>query len=425
MGLFGVLAEILFVGHSLVGPDLPPLVEGGLRQMHAPASVSAQIINGAPLRFNLQNSATAEGVDARAELAKGDTKVLILTEAIPLAEHLKWNDTPGAIAAFAELAKAANPDVRVFFYETWHSRNSGPGTVIEGDPGASLPWRDRLTADLPLWQGAVRDAAAKGVDVALLPAGQAMARLSDAVMAGQVPGIASMDAFFSDDIHLSDRGLYFVALVHLAAITGMSPEGLPALMTRSWKSRDAMIPDDLARVLQRIAWQAVSGYSDILPAPAPGPSAAPIAPERAAVPSVMAQVTALDFADLTPITNPNLAMGLNGITDWSVQQPFLDVMKTARDWTGHLPGQWGGWDHDQLAQAGVLDPDGWPTSIPPELTGLTTLVLVDLASDAAGVAGRYRLTHAGKGSLRIEGRAQNVTQGPGLAHFDFTPGEGG
>ncbi|MDR7124404.1 hypothetical protein [Pseudotabrizicola sp. 4114] len=429
MGFLALLTDVLFVGHSLIGPDLPPLVEGGLRLMERPASVSAQIINGAPLRFNLENSATAEGVDARAELAKGQTEVLILTEAIPLAEHLRWNDTPGAIAAFAELARAGNPDVRVFVYETWHSRT---GAVVEGDPNSALPWRERLTADLPLWEGALRDS---GADVALIPAGQAMARLADAVAAGTVPGVASMDAFFSDDIHPSDKGRYFVALVHMAAITGTSPEGLPAQMTRTWQSREAVIAADLAAVLQRLAWEAVSGYSPAAATAAAGPAQGPVqaavdAPEAEAVDPVpapappMAQAV-IDPAVLTPITNPNLALGLHGITDWSVQQPFLDVMKTAREWTGHLPGQYGGWDHDRLAAAGALGPNGWPIAIPPEITGISTLVLVDLPADAGGVAGRYLVTYAGKGGLRIEGRAQNVVIGDGMAQFDFTPGEGG
>ncbi|MFN4155732.1 MAG: hypothetical protein ACK4HF_13840 [Paracoccaceae bacterium] len=427
MGFFALLTDVLFIGHSLVGPDLPPLVEGGLRLMDRPASVSAQIINGAPLRFNMDNSATAEGVDARAELAKGQTKVLILTEAIPLAEHLRWNDTPGVIAAYADLAKAGNPDVRVFVYETWHSRT--PGAVTEGDPNAALPWRDRLTADLPLWEGALR---ASGAEVALIPAGQAMARLSDAVAAGEVPGVASMDDFFADDIHLSGKGLYFVALVHVAAITGASPEGLPAQMTRSWKSRDAVIDDDLAAVLQRLAWEAVSGYApEAVQAAAPDPAAAepvPVAAEPHPAPATVApppDQAAGDPATLTPITNPNLALGLHGITDWSVQKPFLDVMKTAREWTGHLPGQYGGWDHARLEAAGALGPDGWPIAIPPEVTGISTLVLVDLPADAGGVAGRYLVHFEGKGSLRIEGRATDVAIGDGVAQFDFAPGEGG
>jgi hypothetical protein len=420
VGFFALLTDIVFVGHSLIGPDLPPLVEGGLRQMRMPMTVSAQIINGAPLRFNLENGANAEGVDARAEIAKGETDVLILTEAIPLAEHLKWNDTSGTIAAYAGLAKAANPEARVFVYETWHSRSSGPGTVIENDPGAGMPWRDRLSADLPLWEGAVQDAKAKGADVSLVPAGQAMARLADAVEAGQVPRIASMDEFFSDDIHLSDKGKYFVALVHIAAISGKSPEGLPAQMTRSWKSREAVIADDLARVLQRLAWEAVSTYAPPDPVAATTEQPLPDAVNSSPTGSV-----SIDMANLTPVTNPNLAMGLNGLSDYSVQLPFLDVMKSGRAWTGHLPGQYGGWDHDRLEQAGVLDENGWPTAIPPEITGISTLVLVDLPADAAGVAGRYLLKHEGKGDIRIDGRATNVVIGERTAQFDFTPGEGG
>ncbi len=61
MSVFALLADILFVGHSLVGPTLPGLVEAGLSQMGQPGVVQAQIINGAPLRYNWDNSANAEG----------------------------------------------------------------------------------------------------------------------------------------------------------------------------------------------------------------------------------------------------------------------------------------------------------------------------------------------------------------------------
>jgi len=435
MNLFALMTDILFVGHSLIGPDLPDLVEGGLRQMRQPARVAAQIINGAPLKFNFENSAGAEGVDGKAELAKGETEVLILTEAIPLAAQIQWNDTAGQIAAFAALAREANPDVRVFVYETWHSRNSAPGAVVEGDPGAGVAWRDRLTADLPLWERVVRGGAAKAdTKIGLVPGGQAMALLADAVAAGDVPGVTSMDDFFSDDIHLTPKGTYYMALVNLAAITGKSPEGLPAKLTRSWKSRDAVIADDLARVLQRLAWRAVSSYepAPVVAAPAvePPPSPPPAAhlvvtetqdnvPAQAAQPAAAPVVMAFQ-----PVTNPNLAIGLNGIADWTVQQPFLDVIKTAREWTGNLPGQFGGWDHARLAAAGVLDDNGWPKAIPPELESLSLLLLTDLPAGSGGVAGRYLLTFQGKGSLEITGRAQNVAMADGQALFDYTPGEG-
>lgn len=451
MNIFALLTDILFVGHSLIGPDLPDIVEGGLRQMRQPATVSAQIINGAPLKFNLANSAGAEGVDGTVELAKGETEVLIVTEAIPLAAQIQWNDTAGQIAAYAALARAANPQARIFVYETWHSRTSGPGTVVEGDPGAGMLWRDRLTADLTQWESVVRKGAAMAdIPVGLIPGGQAMALLADEVAAGRVPGVTSMDTFFSDDIHLSPKGTYYMALVNLAAITGKSPEGLPAKLTRSWKSRDAVVADDLARNLQRLAWQAVSTYvpaaappdvatdTTALPeAVAPLASDAPvlspaleqaIAPTAApadeiAVTSIAAPIVA-ETPVFAPVTNPNLAIGLNGLADWTVQQPFLDVMKTAREWTGNLPGQFGGWDHARLAAAGVLDENGWPKAVPPELESLSLLLLTDLPADAGGVAGRYLLTFEGKGRLEIAGRAQNVVLSDTQALFDYTPGDG-
>lgn len=125
-----------------------------------------------------------------------------------------------------------------------------------------------------------------------------------------------------------------------------------------------------------------------------------------------------------PITNPNLALGLAGVNDWSVQQPFLDVMKTARPWIAHLPGQWGGWDYDRIRAGGYLDADGWPMTLPPGTVAISTLVLTDLSAEAQGVAGRYILTHAGRGALKIDGRAQVISTAPGRMVFDYTPGPG-
>lgn len=122
---------------------------------------------------------------------------------------------------------------------------------------------------------------------------------------------------------------------------------------------------------------------------------------------------------------PTLGMNLATISDWSVEQPFLDVMKTARPWFGHKPGQWGGMSHDALVAAGVFDAHGWPRKIPAGLRSVGTLVLVDLPEGAAAYAGRYRLRFEGSGIVEVGGRAQNVRYGPGEVRFDFTPGESG
>ncbi len=428
MGVLSFLADVLFVGHSLIGPGLPPLVEQALRQMGEPAVVEAQLIDGATLTDSWENSATAMGVDARTRLIIRPADVLVLTEAEPIAARVAQGDTAARLADFAQLATRVNPRARVLLYEVWPPLTSGPGSVkngsvIAGDPDAGIAWRDRLTRDLPLWQGAVTAAAElSGADIKLLPAGQAMGRLADAIDAGSVPGITTIADMFEDDIHPNAQGLYFLAMLHAGAITGRSPEGLPAKLGRSWASRDAVIPPELARALQRIAWSSLQAYKPGKGTIFPTTTTTTTATATVAPPAAAAAIPPMPA--FAPITNQHLALGLAGINDWSVQQPFLDIMKTARPWIGHLPGQWGGWGHDDLAARGYLDANGWPNALPPELTGISTLVLTDLPMDAAGVAGRYQLRYTGTGTLKIEGRAVVVQTEPGLILFDYTPGTG-
>ncbi|NTT84425.1 hypothetical protein [Tabrizicola fusiformis] len=413
MSLFSLLFEVLFVGHSLIGPTLPELVEAALDR-HQPTVVEVQLINGASLAFNWDHSVEAEGVDARARLANRPADVLILTEAQPVSDPRGHAGSAEAAARFATLAAKTNPEVRVFLYETWPARGEGADWLAG--------WTAAIAADLPAWEGIAEMASAHGVPVAVIPAGQGMARLAAAMQAGQVPGLPDPAALLSDDIHPSGKALYFLAMVQVATITGQSPEGLPARLTRAWPSRDAAITAEQAQAMQRIAWEVVSAYR---PAGAPVPAAAgPETPENQPAVAEVPAAAPAPLATFPPVTNPNLALGLSSVTDWSVQQPFLDLMKTARPWVGHLPGQWGGWEHDQLAEGGYLDAEGWPKALPPEVTGLSTLILTDLPPEAAGVAGRYVLTWEGDGALRVEGRAAVVSATPGRILFDYTPGEG-
>ncbi|GHG93639.1 hypothetical protein [Pseudodonghicola xiamenensis] len=125
-----------------------------------------------------------------------------------------------------------------------------------------------------------------------------------------------------------------------------------------------------------------------------------------------------------PVGPVPMCIGLNGVNDWSPEQPFLDVMKTARTWIGHKPGQWGGAGHADLARAGYLDDHGWPMAIPPELRSIGTVVLTDLPEKAASLKGRYVLRFEGDGIVEVSGRGQNVRYGRNEVSFDFTPGDG-
>lgn len=64
------MTSVLFVGHSLVNTTMPGMVDQLLDSGAAPHStVYHQVINGAPLSWNWEHSAEAQGTDGRALLA--------------------------------------------------------------------------------------------------------------------------------------------------------------------------------------------------------------------------------------------------------------------------------------------------------------------------------------------------------------------
>ncbi len=136
------------------------------------------------------------------------------------------------------------------------------------------------------------------------------------------------------------------------------------------------------------------------------------------------QAPATGFAEPDDNAAGHLALGLAGIVDWSVEQPFIDVMKTARPWIGHLPDQWGGMTEHDLSEAGYLDEHGWPMAIPAKIVGISTLVLTDMPEAAVSLAGRYRLRFEGDGAVDVSGSVADVDYGDGEILFDYTPGLG-
>lgn len=429
MNLEALITSVVMVGHSLFGPDNPQMLQQLLAKQPgatAPVTVEAQIINGAPLSYNWQHAKSAEGINARQRLT-APVDAVIVTEAIPLANHLKWSNSEEAVTQFYELARSANPDVQFYLQETWHSLNSGTGTEVPFDEGAATPWRQRLEQDLPRWQALVDDVnAATGGTVRLLPAGQAMARLDDAITAGTLPGLQSISQVFSDDIHPNALGFYYLSLVQYAVLTGQDPRGLPHRLQDRWRQGYTAPSEALARQLQRLAWAAAGG-SDTASAALPGePAPLPMEPELAQLNSPVPEELPQQRHAVAPQA-PNrqpIAINLMSVADWSTQAPFLDHFKTARPWIGHLPGQWGGASEADLAQAGYLDAAGWPTALPPELGSIGTVILTDLPESAHSLAGRYVLRFDGEGIVEVSGRARNQRYGKGEVSFDFTPGPG-
>lgn len=247
-------ARVFYLGHSLQNHQVPAMVEDLARDASLENTYQVQIGLGANLQWQWMHPEGAQGVVARDVLPTTPFDVFVMTEALPLASQIQWADSSGFASRYAELARQGNPDVQVYLYETWHSRNDTPSTA---------EWRAHIASDLPAWESIVDGANAtyEGRDILLIPAGQAMGALHDEITAGHVPGLSSIEQLFHDDIHLNDVGWYFVSLVQYATIYRRSPVGLTSTTSdHEGLGRYTPPPSEAVRPMQEIAWRTVTSY---------------------------------------------------------------------------------------------------------------------------------------------------------------------
>lgn len=265
--------KAFYIGHSL-SDQIPDMVKS-LADDHAETQFNwvYQSIPGAPLRWQWQRKDNNDYnsnpphyygfYDQIGGLPKGDFDVLVLTESVP-RHWTQWGifETYAYADSFYVYAKTQNPNIKVYLYEDWHCILSGTPTGCAYDINSN-PWRQRLTDDLPMWESVVDTLNKRHKPtnpVCLIPAGQGLARLYDSIQLGRVPEISSIEDLFSDDIHLTDIGKYFVACVHFGTLYGKSPVGLTH-QTKVWWGGNFVAPSPiLARKLQEIAWATVNEY---------------------------------------------------------------------------------------------------------------------------------------------------------------------
>ncbi len=250
------------LGHSLVGRDMPAM----LAQL-AGAPYASQLGWGASLKNHWQAQVPGLAEENRAPafrpaagaIDSGDYAALILTEMVELRDAIRWHDSATYLAKWAARAQKANPDTRIYLYETWHRLD---------DP---QDWLARLDTDLAaLWEGALlRPAMAQTgtPTIYVIPAGQVMAAATRAIEAGHVPGLTNRSDLFArlpdgspDLIHLNDVGNYLIALTHYAVLCHRSPEGLPHQLTRADGSPALAPGAKAALALQQLVWRVVTRY---------------------------------------------------------------------------------------------------------------------------------------------------------------------
>ncbi len=288
-------AEIkaFYLGHSL-SDGVPEMVWGLAKETKKTAfDYGYQRINGTPLRhqWNQFLLATNERYmdhtdremvkvfdpavadkdahryrffDDRDGLPSGAYTHLVMTESIPRYYGAGWGnieDTYRYVDSFYNYARRFSPDVKPYLYEVWHCINSGTPTGCPHDKDAG-PFRERLKDDLPMWESVIERFNSKRPHrpLQLIPVGQGLGRLSDAIDRGEMPGVGSIRELFTDDIHVNDTVRYFAACVHYATLFEHSPVGLTAELDHLDGRPFVRLSAKMATKLQQIAWETVTEY---------------------------------------------------------------------------------------------------------------------------------------------------------------------
>ena len=261
--------SVYHLGHSLVGRDMPAMLEqlaqaaGFARHSHASqlgwGAALDQHRTGEVPGFAEENTGPAHRPVAEA-LASGDYDAVVLTEMVELRDAIRYHDSAAALAHWAKAARNGNPQVRVYLYETWHRLDDPDGWLARIDTDLAALWEGRLARPAMAVDGTGT--------IHIIPAGQALAAVVRAMEGGHVPGLTRREDLFArmadgaaDPIHLNDRGLYIVALVHFATLYQRPPDGLPHRLRRADGTLADALPDQAVGPIQSLVWQTVRGYA--------------------------------------------------------------------------------------------------------------------------------------------------------------------
>lgn len=328
--------------------------------------------------------------------------------ASPLSAMLALIDAHGVAPIYlyegwSEMASGFPPSKRQF--RKYNTYNAGPYHA----------WYEALVSSIRT--------ARPDTEITLIPVASVLAEL---FTEGQIAGIDPTLLYVDADPHGTPTLYLLAAMITYSALYNEpAPIGVDLSENIAPELRRAypLVAQEIWRKLQGNAQASAAPVAPSTPAPKVAPKP-PVAPQsaRVATPKPEAKPTRAAVG----VADPSLAIGLNGVADWTTQQPFVDIMKTARPWLGHERRKWGAWDAAKLRSEGFLDDHGWPIAMPPKVNQIESFILTDQNPEATNMAGRYRVAWQGTGRLRISGRVRNVSRPKGEKEiwFDYTPGEG-
>jgi hypothetical protein len=179
----------------------------------------------------------------------------VLTERHDIASTLVWEDTVRYTRHFHDRLIAGNAAANSYLYHSWLAiaDKNNPASWIAYERTAAKAWQctaARINVSLA--------AVGRADRMTYLPAGLALADLVEqAALRGTVAGVSSgnagqtVDRLFTDSLHLTPLGEYYLSLVSYASVYRRSPVG-------AWAPSG--VTAEQAAALQNVAWQSVSRY---------------------------------------------------------------------------------------------------------------------------------------------------------------------
>ena len=241
---------------------LPPMAEAaGIAHVNA----GQQMIGGSRV---IQHWDLPEEKN-RAKAALRESKVDVLT----LSPNALMPD-PG-INHFTKLGLEKNPALRVLVQASWPTREGTSGQSFTNESrnaATSASLRAQRDAHHSAWlvnlEAQVRalNTTVGRTAVFLVPVSDAVYALREKIVEGRAPGLTKQTDLFRDDLgHPHPPLAVLVTYCHFAAIYGRSPVGLPVPASL----KDLPQADTLNRLLQQLAWEAVTAHplSGVRPTP--------------------------------------------------------------------------------------------------------------------------------------------------------------
>jgi len=261
--------RVFHLGHSLVGRDMPAMLAQLAPEGHG---YESQLGWGTSLKEHWQGGEAINGFeaenahpryrDAEEAIGSGTYNAVVLTEMVEIKDALRYHDSADHLHLWAELARAARPDTRLYLYESWHRLDDPDGWLARLDHDLATYWEDRLAlTDLARSSDMQRP-------IYIIPAGQVMAAFVRRVeAAGGIGNVKDRESLFAraedgtlDPIHVNDLGAYLVALTHYAVLYQRSPLGAPFALKKA-DGTNAVPPDaEAAQAMQEVVWDVVQAY---------------------------------------------------------------------------------------------------------------------------------------------------------------------